>query len=70
MSFKGQINNLRILKNMLVLAHNEAKQREQLRQGLIYNPGFGKEFLLEDVPNFIHGCGYVAKKTKKGITYL
>lgn len=70
MSFKKRINDFLILKRMIILAHKDAIQKEQLRQGLIYNPGFGKEFLLEDVPTYISGQGFVAKKTKKGITYL
>lgn len=70
MSFKSKINNLRILKNMIILAHDEAQRKEKLRQDLIYNPGFGNEFPKDDIPTYINGFGYVAKKTKKGITYL
>lgn len=70
MSLKAQINNLRILKNMIVLAKKESEQRSLLRQGMEYNPGFGNEFPKEEVPTYIHANGYVFKKTKNGIEIL
>ena len=70
MSLKTQINNLRVLKNMILLAKHELEERSLLKQGMEYNPGFGNEFPKEDVPTYIHANGYVVKKTKQGIKFL
>lgn len=71
MSLKERINTLFVLKNMLIQAHEKAKTKEELRQGLIYNPGFGNEHLCDDVPSYDCTGFLLVKRTRKdGVKFL